>query len=128
MNLLQVFQITSEKDVPELRQGIAGFPTSYIGRVQEIEDLQSTLFALCEGQGQILAIMGEAGIGKTRPLEEVKSILYADDPDQPSTSIPPSSTRWLEERSLCYGGSLSYLTITQFLLLDLHLSDGTPHL
>jgi ABC-type oligopeptide transport system substrate-binding subunit/class 3 adenylate cyclase len=123
---LQVFQIISAKVEPGTGRGNEGFPTPYVGRGREVDELHSALLSLCEGHGQIVTIMGEAGIGKTRLLEEVKSITCEDDTARETTPIPPSSIRWLEGRALSYGGSLSYWTITQLLLDDLGLSDGTP--
>ena len=91
-----------------------------------MEKLQSSLLALCDGHGQIVTVMGDAGIGKTRLLEEVKAITCEDDGDRQTTPISPASIRWLEGRALSYGGSLAYWTITQLLLADLGLSDGAP--
>jgi ABC-type oligopeptide transport system substrate-binding subunit/class 3 adenylate cyclase len=123
---LQTFELAGLKAVPDSGRGIEGFPTPYVGRTQEMDELQSALLALCEGHGQIMAVMGEAGIGKTRLLEEVRAITCEDEGDRETMSISPSSFRWLEGRALSYGGSLSYWTITQLLLDDLGLSDGAP--
>ena len=123
---LQAFELISVKAAPESGRGIAGLPTPYVGRTQAVEKLQSSLLALCDGHGQIVTVMGDAGIGKTRLVEEVKAITCGDEIDHETMPISPSSIRWLEGRALSYGGSLSYWTITQLLLADLGLSDGAP--
>ena len=123
---LQAFELIGVKAEPETGRGIEGLPTPYVGRVQEVEKLRSSLLALSDGHGQIVTLMGEAGIGKTRLLEEVKAIIHKDEGDRQTTPISPSSIRWLEGRALSYGGSLSYWTITQLLLADLGLSNGAP--
>jgi ABC-type oligopeptide transport system substrate-binding subunit/class 3 adenylate cyclase/ribosomal protein L40E len=123
---LQAFELIGLKAVPDSGRGIEGLPTPYVGRAQEVEELQSSLLALCKGHGQIVIVVGEAGIGKTRLLEEVKAITCEDEGDRETMRISPSSIRWLEGRALSYGGSLSYWTITQLLLDDLDLSDGAP--
>ncbi|MCJ7569823.1 MAG: ABC transporter substrate-binding protein [Anaerolineales bacterium] len=123
---LQAFELISVKAEPETGRGVEGLPTPYVGRAQEVEKLQSSLLALCDGHGQIVTVMGDAGIGKTRLLEEVKAITCETEGDREATKISPSSIRWLEGRALSYGGSLSYWTITQLLLADLGLSDGAP--
>jgi tetratricopeptide (TPR) repeat protein len=46
----------------------AGRP--FVGRNREIEALEASLRAASAGHGQFVAIVGEAGIGKTRTLEE----------------------------------------------------------
>jgi len=124
---LQAFELISVKAEPESGRGIEGLPTPHVGRAQEVEKLQSALLALCDGHGQIVTVIGDAGIGKTRLLEEVKAITCEDDGENEATPIPPASIRWLEGRALSYGGSLSYWAITQLLLADLGLSDGAPH-
>jgi len=123
---LQAFELISMKAEPETGRGLAGLPTPHVGRAQEVEKLQSSLLSLCDGHGQIVTVMGDAGIGKTRLLEEVKAITCIAEGDNKATSISPASIRWLEGRALSYGGSLSYWTITQLLLADLGLSDGAP--
>ena len=124
---LQAFELISLKVAPESGRGIAGLPTPHVGRAGEVEKLQSSLLSLCAGQGQIVTVIGDAGIGKTRLLEEVKATTCEDGGNDQSKPISPSSIRWLEGRALSYGGSLSYWTITQLLLADLGLSDGAPH-
>jgi ABC-type oligopeptide transport system substrate-binding subunit len=123
---LQAFELISVKAVPESGRGIAGLPTPHVGRAQEVEKLQSSLLSLCAGHGQIVTVIGDAGIGKTRLLEEVQAIPCEAESDTEATKISPSSIRWLEGRALSYGGSLSYWTITQLLLSDLGLTDGAP--
>ncbi len=123
---LQAFELIGSKAEPETGRGIEGLPTPHVGRAGEVEKLQSSLLSLCAGHGQIVTVIGDAGIGKTRLLEEVKAVTCEDCDDDQTTSISPTSIRWLEGRALSYGGSLSYWTISQLLLADLGLSDGAP--
>ncbi len=123
---LLAYQVISLKTEPETGRGLTGLPTPHVGRAGEVEKLQASLLALCAGHGQIVAVMGDAGIGKTRLLEEVKAITGEAEGDREAAPISPTSIRWLEGRALSYGGSLSYWTITQLLLADLGLSDGAP--
>nr|NIM93758.1 AAA family ATPase [Anaerolineales bacterium] len=123
---IRAYELIGIKAEPETGRGIEGYPTAYVGRAHEVEELQSALIALCGGHGQIVTMMGDAGIGKTRLLEEVKATTCGDESDLETTPISPSSIHWLEGRSLSYGGSLSYWTITQLFLADLGLSDGAP--
>jgi len=123
---IQVFEVQEARGIPTLRRGIAAQAVPYIGRTQEVEKLQACLRALCAGQGGIVALLGEAGIGKSRLLEEVRAHISSDDENLDAASMPFSSIHWLEGRALSYGGSLSYWVITQLLLDDLGLSDGAP--
>jgi ABC-type oligopeptide transport system substrate-binding subunit/class 3 adenylate cyclase len=123
---IQVFEVQEARGIPTLRRGIAPQAVPYIGRTQEVEKVGICLRALCAGQGGIVALLGEAGIGKSRLLEEVRAHIARDDESLDGASMPLSSIRWLEGRALSYGGSLSYWVITQLLLDDLGLSDGAP--
>ncbi len=123
---LQAFELIRMKADPETGRGLAGLPTPHVGRAGEVEKLQSSLLSLCAGHGQIVTVMGDAGIGNTRLLEEVKAITGEAEGDREAAPISPASIRWLEGRALSYGGSLSYWTITHLLLADLGLSDGAP--
>ncbi len=50
-----------------------------IGRIRELAALRSLLDALRDGQGRLALISGEAGIGKSRLLAEVKTSALAQD-------------------------------------------------
>ena len=45
--------------------------TPFVGRVREVEILESALRAALDGHGSIVALAGEPGIGKTRLAEEI---------------------------------------------------------
>ena len=77
-----------------------------VGRGAEMDQLEAALHSIGEGQGQVLFILGEAGIGKSRLIEEARQQLTAGD------------VRWLEGRALSYGGALSYWPIIQLLQND----------
>ena len=116
------FQVTGFKPSPESPRGLPGVQTPLIGRDPELASLRSALSALRLGQGQLVALLGEAGIGKTRLMQEARALASVPSPDGDPT--PP--TRWIEGRALSYGESLSFWSITQLLLSDLGLSDGEP--
>ncbi|PYN31378.1 MAG: hypothetical protein DMD98_17060 [Candidatus Rokuibacteriota bacterium] len=55
--------------------GIAGRMPPFLGRHHEFELLRSRLAAAAEGRGQVVEITGEAGIGKSRLLFELRQTL-----------------------------------------------------
>lgn len=57
--------------------------TRMIGRSRELEDLTDAISELCSGRGQVVAISGDAGIGKSRLLREARN-------------RAPSEVVWLE--------------------------------
>ena len=111
---VRVFEVVEPKGTPSSGRGIEGLSSPLVGRDQELEMLRSALDRLVAGHGQIVAILGEAGIGKSRLVEEVRG--------------EPSGTklRWLEGRALSYGLTLSFWSINQLIKNDLGLSDVDP--
>jgi class 3 adenylate cyclase/tetratricopeptide (TPR) repeat protein len=52
-------------------RGVEGIETPMVGREAELKSLQDALYAAVEdGEGQIITVMGEAGVGKSRLLYE----------------------------------------------------------
>ncbi len=49
-----------------------GFQSRFVGRDNELEELKNCLDESMEGRGQFVLISGEAGIGKTRLVQELK--------------------------------------------------------
>lgn len=58
----------------------SGFGTPFIGRAEELGALAEALDAMEVGKGQVVAISGEPGIGKTRLMAEIAN--RADVPNQ----------------------------------------------
>jgi ABC-type oligopeptide transport system substrate-binding subunit/class 3 adenylate cyclase len=112
------------KDDPDLARGIGGVRAPFVGREAEVAQVEQALLALCQGQGQVVALLGDAGIGKTRLLEQVRERTCGGEPQDQATHFEPSTIRWLEGRALSYGSSLSFWPINQLLLDDLGLTDG----
>ncbi len=78
-------------------------PATFVGRHRELELLWSRLESAIRGQGQIVGISGEAGIGKSRLLFEFREILAG----KPVT--------YLEGRCRSYGAAIPYLPILDML-------------
>ncbi len=66
-----------------------------LGRDTELGRLSTVLDELVSGRGHVVLVAGEAGIGKTRLLEEVRS-------------LAGGRVTWLEGRCLSYGGLPSW--------------------
>ncbi len=70
--------------------------TPLLGRHAEMMNVRSAIDAVHAGTGGILAIVGEAGLGKSRLLGEARR--YSREQD----------VRWVEGTSLSFGSTLSY--------------------
>jgi class 3 adenylate cyclase/tetratricopeptide (TPR) repeat protein len=73
--------------------------TRFVGRGHEIQTLKDAFEKVQSGEGQVVGIVGEAGVGKSRLLLEFRNLLPKDD------------YTYFEGRCLHYGGSMPYLPI-----------------
>jgi class 3 adenylate cyclase len=85
------------------RQGMA-FPL--VGRDVEMARLKSCIDRLHRGQGSIVAITGEAGLGKSRLVAEIRQIAGTDS---------KSGLHWLEGQTLSFGQTISYWPFQEIL-------------
>ena len=84
-----------------------------VGRDFELTVLQRTMDGLREGRGVIVSVIGEAGIGKTRLVTEVRRE-YAD------------AVRFIEGRAVSYAQSFPYSPIRDLLRDWLRVGASTP--
>jgi class 3 adenylate cyclase len=77
-------------------------PGSLIGRTQEIARLEAAAEALRAGRGQVVLLVGEPGIGKTRLLDWFRGLLGDE-------------VTWLEGHCASFGGQPSYFAFTEVL-------------
>jgi class 3 adenylate cyclase/tetratricopeptide (TPR) repeat protein len=77
--------------------------TRFVGRSREVEILKEAFAKVRSGEGQVIGIVGEAGVGKSRLLLEFRNLLALDE------------YTYFEGRCLHYGGSMAYLPILDVL-------------
>ena len=90
---VEVHRLIGLKKAPGAPRGIEGLRAPLIGRQSELAEIQSAFHKLRSGVGTILAIVGEAGLGKSRLIADAFR----------STDIP-----WAEGRALAYTEGMSY--------------------
>jgi predicted ATPase len=75
----------------------------FVGRARELADLEALLAQVENGQGHVVGIVGEAGLGKSRLVHEFRQRLHGK--------------RWtyLEGRRLSYGRAIPYLPLLDLL-------------
>src|SRR5215468_6061644 len=61
-----------------LQRAVGRGLTKFIGRQREVEALRQAAEQAKAGHGQLAAVVGEAGVGKSRLLYEFKSLAQAD--------------------------------------------------
>jgi class 3 adenylate cyclase/tetratricopeptide (TPR) repeat protein len=86
--------------------------TKFVGRKREMEALQEALEKVQTGSGQVVGIVGEAGVGKSRIIFEMRKML------------PREEYGYLEGRCMHYGGSIAYLPILDILRSYFEIKEG----
>jgi ABC-type oligopeptide transport system substrate-binding subunit/class 3 adenylate cyclase len=94
-----VYRVLAAREMPGKARGIPGLESPLVGREAEFAALREALEGLSGGVGGVVTVVGEAGIGKSRLVAEVRK--QALDLD-----LTP---QWVEGRCLSYGRSIAYL-------------------
>jgi class 3 adenylate cyclase/tetratricopeptide (TPR) repeat protein len=92
---LTVYELLHAKLQPDKSRGVEGLFSPLVGRDAERQALVECLEKLPISKGQIATILGEAGIGKSRLLAEIRRREGKD-------------LTWLEGRSFAFSRSLGY--------------------
>jgi len=69
--VIRVFNVLDQKSGFIRRRGIEGLKSPLVGRIEELNVLKEFLKKLLEGKRSIVIITGEAGVGKSRLIEEL---------------------------------------------------------
>jgi class 3 adenylate cyclase/tetratricopeptide (TPR) repeat protein/transcriptional regulator with XRE-family HTH domain len=89
-----------------------GLLRDFIGRDDELAALRGPFAKMEAGHGQVVGVVGEPGIGKSRLLYEFRR------------SLGDRHITYLEGRCLSYGGSIPYLPILDLVRGNCGIQDG----
>jgi class 3 adenylate cyclase len=100
---VEVHRLLGAKVAPKSTRGIEGLRAPLVGRDNELEEIRRALADLRDGQGSILAILAEAGLGKSRLIAEARALL-------------PANVTWAEGRALSFTAGMSYWLAREIVL------------
>jgi predicted ATPase len=86
--------------------------TPFVGREEELRLLMSRWERAVNGQGQVVLIVGEAGIGKSRLVQRFREQIA----DHPHT--------WLESGAVPFFQSTPFYAVTNMLRQSFHWESG----
>ncbi len=110
---LEVYRLTGTSHLKtRLEAAILKGLAKFVGREKEIEVLKEVFEKTQSGHGQVVGIVGEAGVGKSRLLLEVRRML------------PEERYTYLEGRCLHYVGAMPYLPILDILRAYFNIDEG----
>jgi DNA-binding NtrC family response regulator/tetratricopeptide (TPR) repeat protein len=90
-------------------------PPTFVGRARELGLLWSRLEDALRGHGQVVGLLGEAGIGKSRLLHEFRERLLGD---------PAQRVTFLEGRCQSYASAIPYFPILDILRSNFRIAEG----
>lgn len=105
-------EIVRARQVAGKGRGIEGLASPLVGRAAEFARLGEGVQAVLDGRGQIVSIIGEAGIGKSRLIAEA--------------AAASPQLRWLEGRCLSYAGAIPYFPFVDMLREWLGVTAADP--
>lgn len=86
--------------------------TKLVGRGREMTTLKTSFDKARSGSGQVVGIVGEAGVGKSRLLIELKN------------SLAKEAYTYMQGQCLHYGGYMAYLPLLDILKSCFEIKDG----
>ena len=86
--------------------------TRFVGRKNSMATLLDVFDKVKSGSGQVVGLLGEAGVGKSRLLLEMRN------------TLPQGKYSYLEGRCLQYGGSMAYLPLLDILRSYFDIKEG----
>ncbi len=81
-------------------RGLADVVTPLVGREPELALISDAATSLLAGSGGVLLATGDAGLGKSRLLEELRQVLD-------EAGVFGARPLWLEGRRISYGGAIT---------------------
>src|SRR5207244_2631492 len=113
---VEVFELVGATAVRQRFQARAAQGlTRFVGRQRELDTLHQALDQAEAGHGQVVALVGEAGVGKSRLVYEF------------AHSHRTQGWRVLESASVSYGKATPYFPVIELLKRYCHLEDHDDH-
>ena len=109
---VEVFELVGQAALRRrLQAAVARGLSPFVGRQSEVEALRQALTRARTGQGQVVALLGEPGVGKSRLVYEFLQSHHTQG--------------WLrlESSSVSYGKATAYLPVRDLLKAYCHIED-----
>ena len=110
---IKPYRVIGIKGIPKHKRGISELYSPLVGREKEFEKIKSALNKVLQGNGVVLTLIGEAGLGKSRTIEEMRKECG-------------EKTVWLSGRSFSYGRTIPFWVILEQIRTYLGVGEFTP--
>ena len=109
---ISVYKVLSASDRPDSLHRSSGLGAELIGRDVEMTQLNDAFSLLQNGKGSIISIVGDAGTGKSRLVEEFRTALDSD------------KIQWLQGQAYGYSQNMPYFPLIDLLSRALQIEEG----
>jgi len=106
------YKVLSPREEPTKTHRLSGMRAELIGRKVEMAQLQEAVENLKQGKGSIFSIVGDAGTGKSRLIEEFKA------------SLNLNSIQWREGHCYAYSQNIPYFPLIDLLSRAYQVQEG----
>lgn len=117
---VRVFEVLGPLSGGGRRRGVEGLIAPIVGREPELKVLRERVTDVARGVGGFVSLVGEAGLGKSRLVAELRSRA------QHERSGPAGELTWLEGRALSYAHAVPYFPARAALLAAIGATDLNP--
>ena len=112
---VKTYRVLGVKSIPGQLRGLDGLSSPLVGREAPLELLNDQLKQLQLGTGSVVAVMGEAGLGKSTLITEIKK------------SNDHLNLHWLRGDALSYTRSVSYFIWRQVIRQSIGAREDDSH-
>jgi class 3 adenylate cyclase/tetratricopeptide (TPR) repeat protein len=109
---MRPYKVISTKEDPTKTHRLTGLRAELIGRKVEMAQLQEAVANLKQGKGSIFSIVGDAGTGKSRLIEEFKA------------GLDLNTIQWREGHAYAYSQNIPYFPLINLLSRAWQIQEG----
>ncbi|MGO9138558.1 MAG: adenylate/guanylate cyclase domain-containing protein, partial [Syntrophales bacterium] len=109
---VRIFRVVSSKEKPTKTHRLSGMRSELIGRKAEMAQLQEAVYNLKLGKGAVFSIVGDAGTGKSRLIEEFRA------------ASGVKEIRWREGHCYPYSQNIPYFPLINLLSRAWQIREG----
>ena len=111
---IQIYNVLSPKETISKTHRLSGLRAELIGRRVEMDQLKEAAKNLKQGKSSVFSIIGEAGTGKSRLVEEFRN------------SLDLNTIQWREGHSYGYSQNIPYFPLIDLLSRAWQIREGDP--
>ena len=111
---IQIYKVSSPKEAISKTHRLSGLRAELIGRRVEMDQLKEAVDNLKKGKSSSFSIIGDAGTGKSRLVEEFRN------------SLDLNTIQWREGHSYGYSQNIPYFPVIDLLSRAWQIKEGDP--